>query len=80
MGIKDFKSKWGTCSTRGDISYNWRVVIAPHRIVDYVVVHELAHLTHLDHSSIFWRQVAHLIPDYKECREWLKVNGVSLVV
>jgi len=66
VGIKDFKSKWGTCSTRGEISYNWRVVIAPHRIVDYVVVHELVHLSHLDHSSTFWRQVSHIIPEYKE--------------
>ena len=78
--IKEYKSKWVSCSATCEISYNWRIVIAPHRIVDYVIVHELVHLSHLDHSSTFWRQVSHIIHEYKECRKWLKANGVSLIV
>ena len=62
------------------MEFNWRVVIAPNRIVDYVVVHELAHLRHHNHSPEFWSGVGRVIPDYQECKEWLKVNGRGLEV
>ncbi len=80
IGIKSFKSRWGSCSPRGDLDFNWLVVLAPNRIVDYVVVHELCHLIHHDHSPKFWKEVERVMPDYKGCKEWLKVNGHSLVV
>lgn len=73
--IKHYKSRWGGCSVHGDVYYNWRIIMAPHRIVDYVVVHELCHLKHHDHSRQFWSSVGSVIHDYRDCREWLKVHG-----
>lgn len=78
VSVRDYKSRWGSCSTTGDISYNWRIVMAPHRIVDYVVVHELCHLLEHNHSAIYWRHVERIIPDFQECREWLKRNSKRL--
>ena len=78
VSVKDYKSRWGSCSTKGDISYNWRIVIAPHRIVDYVVVHELCHLLEHNHSAIYWRHVERVISDFQKCREWLKQNSERL--
>lgn len=78
--IKEFKSRWGSCTPYGDIEFNWVIVMAPNRIVDYVVVHELCHLLHHDHSPQFWKEVERVMPDYQECKEWLKVNGHGLVV
>ena len=78
VSVKDYKSRWGSCSTTGDISYNWRIVMAPHRIVDYVVVHELCHLLEHNHSAVYWRHVERIIPDFQECREWLKQNSKRL--
>lgn len=78
--IKEFKSRWGSCTPYGDLEFNWVIVMAPNRIVDYVVVHELCHLLHHDHSPQFWKEVERVIPDYLECKEWLKVNGHGLVV
>ena len=75
VGIKTFKSRWGSCHLSGDILYNWKIVIAPNRIVDYVVVHELCHLKQHDHSETFWKLVAQIIPEHAECKEWLKDNG-----
>jgi predicted metal-dependent hydrolase len=75
VGIQTFKSRWGSCNVRGEILFHWKVVLAPHRIVDYVVVHELCHLKHHDHSAAFWKSVERLMPDYLECKEWLKLVG-----
>jgi len=80
ISLKDYKSRWGSCAVTGDITYNWRIIIAPHHIVDYVVVHELCHMHEHNHSSRFWKLVGRVIPDYKDCREWLKVNGSKLVI
>lgn len=80
VSVKNYKSQWGSCSTTGNISYNWRIVMAPHRIVDYVVVHELCHLLEHNHSAIYWRHVGRVIPDFQECREWLKRNSEQLKI
>ena len=80
VSVKDYKSRWGSCSIHGDISYNWRVIIAPHRIVDYVVVHELCHLKHPNHSPAYWKSVKREISDYEISRQWLKEHGWELVV
>jgi predicted metal-dependent hydrolase len=80
VGIKTFKSRWGSCHLSGDILYNWKIVTAPNRIVDYVVVHELCHLKQHDHSDKFWKLVGQVIPDYAECKEWLRVNGRGLEI
>lgn len=76
--IKDTKSRWGSCSTRRNINYNWRIVLAPAEVIDYLVCHEVAHLAHQDHSPAFWACVGSLCPGYKESRAWLRVKGKSL--
>lgn len=73
--IGNQKTRWGSCSSRGTISYNWRLIMMPEAIMDYVVVHELCHLKEMNHSVRFWKLVASILPDYQECREWLKKNG-----
>lgn len=73
--IGDQKTRWGSCSSRKTISYNWRLIRMPEEIQDYVVVHELCHLLHMDHSRAFWNEVAGVLPDYQERRRWLKENG-----
>lgn len=78
VGVKTFKSRWGSCSAKGRIDYNWKIILAPNRMVDYVVVHELCHLVHHDHSPKFWREVERILPDYQECKAWLKTHSTSL--
>lgn len=80
VGVRDFKSRWGSCHKSGDILINWRIVMAPSGIVDYVVAHELCHLKFHDHSPRFWKELGKVIPDYLECREWLRVNGRVLEI
>src|SRR5512145_2826399 len=76
--ISSARTRWGSCSSRGTLSFTWRLVLAPAEIVDYVVVHELAHLRQPNHSPHFWAIVAEFIPDYKQRRAWLKKHGASL--
>jgi len=76
--VKTYKSRWGSCSSLGDISFHWAIIMAPHYIVDYVVVHELCHMIHHNHSPAFWQQVEKVLPNYSECRGWLKTNGQEL--
>lgn len=78
IGVKTFKSRWGSCSAKGKIDYNWKIILAPNRRVDYVVVHELCHLVHHDHSSQFWKEVERVMPDYQESKDWLKEYSASL--
>ncbi len=78
--VRDYKARWGSCSSTGEISYNWKIILAPHRIVDYVVVHELCHLLEHNHSSRYWVHVKRYVRDWKECRDWLKTNSNSLIV
>jgi predicted metal-dependent hydrolase len=80
IAIKTFKSRWGSCDSRGLVKFNWKLIVAPNRIVDYVVVHELCHLKQHNHSPRFWKCVESVFPDYRECREWLKLNGGILEV
>ncbi len=80
MGIKSFKSRWGSCSAKGYIDFNWKIVMAPNRIVDYVVVHELCHLKRHDHSPQFWKAVERVMPDCLDCKEWLKANAGALEI
>lgn len=76
--IKDTKSRWGSCSNKNNINYNWRVIMAPQHVFDYLVCHEVSHLLHQDHSAAFWNCVASLCPSYKEGRAWLKTKGRHL--
>lgn len=77
VSVRDYRARWGSCSIGGDISYNWRIIMAPHRIVDYVVVHELCHLLEHNHSPRYWRHVARHIPDWKDRRDWLRDNPLT---
>ncbi|HRX22239.1 MAG TPA: SprT family zinc-dependent metalloprotease [Syntrophomonadaceae bacterium] len=76
--IRQQKTRWGSCSSKGNLSFNWRIVMAPAKIMDYVIVHELCHLIRPDHSREFWSLVGSIIPDYKERRTWLKNNAAKL--
>ena len=76
--IKDQKTRWGSCSKQGNLNFNWRIVMAPSDIIDYVVVHELCHLIQMNHSKKFWHLVESHIPDYRERRRWLKQNSIAL--
>jgi len=78
IAIRDQQTRWGSCSAKGNLNFNWRVMMAPATIVDYLVVHELCHLVHLDHSPQFWNLVAAILPDYRERKEWLRKNGPGL--
>lgn len=80
VGVKGYKSRWGTCHLDGRIYFNWRIIIAPHSVVDYLVVHELCHLVHHNHSKRYWKQVETILPDYSEREEWLKLNGRELTI
>lgn len=78
ISIRSQKTRWGSCSSRGTLSFNWRLILAPPVILDYVVVHELCHLQHMNHSADFWNAVAEVMPDYRIRRKWLKVHGNEL--
>ena len=76
--IKTYKARWGSCSLSGAIQFNWKLMMAPESIVDYVVVHELCHLLHHNHSPAFWAAVAQYCPDYRNHSVWLKRHGARL--
>lgn len=78
LTIREQKTRWGSCSSKGNINFNWKLVMSPLEVVDYVVVHELCHLREMNHSEKFWRLVEAVIPQYKVYRKWLKDNGVAL--
>jgi hypothetical protein len=73
--ITSARTRWGSCSAKGTLSFTWRLVMAPLPVIDYVVVHELVHLQVKNHSKEFWRRVEMLMPDYRQHIQWLKTNG-----
>ncbi|HLY75451.1 MAG TPA: SprT family zinc-dependent metalloprotease [Planctomycetota bacterium] len=78
--IRDQKRRWGSCSSNGTLSFNWRLMLAPSEVARYLVAHELAHRVHPDHSRRFWEKVADLCPGFRDQERWLKKYGVSLVL
>lgn len=78
VSIRDQRTRWGSCSNQGSLSFNWRLVMAPPAVLDYVVVHELAHRKQQNHSKDFWQVVAQYYPDYKAARAWLRANSSLL--
>jgi hypothetical protein len=76
--IKDQKRRWGSCSAEGALNFNWRLILAPPDVLDYVVVHEICHLRMLNHSPAFWRLVGSVLPDYRQRKKWLRQNGLFL--
>lgn len=80
VAIRGQKTRWGSCSRLGNLNFNWRLVMAPLPVMDYVVVHELLHLVEPNHSKKFWDLVENVCPDYKDSRDWLKKNGHRLKI
>ena len=78
LTLRDTRSRWGSCSSRGDLMFSWRLVMAPEAVLDYVAAHEVAHLAHMDHSQRFWAEVEGLMPDYARRRDWLRREGAAL--
>ncbi|WP_445365182.1 M48 family metallopeptidase [Microbulbifer sp. ANSA001] len=78
--VRRTKSKWGHCSIRGELQYNWLVCLAPEPVVDYLIAHEVCHLQHHNHSRDFWVLVQSVCPRFKELRRWLRDNGHRLTV
>ena len=77
--IRAQRSRWGSCSSKGNLNFNCLLALVPEEVLDYVIVHELCHLLEMNHSSAFWGNVARLIPDYRIYRKWLKDNGATLI-
>lgn len=80
LQIKDQKRIWGSCTCRGVINLNWRLILAPVDVFDYVVVHELCHLRHRHHQPPFWREVSTVMPGFQRHRDWLKAHGHQLTL
>lgn len=78
--IRSQKTRWGSCSRQKNLSFNWRLVMAPIEVIDYLIVHEIAHIREMNHSPGFWRLVEKACPDYKASRRWLKENGPALTL
>jgi len=80
LSIRAQRTRWASCSANGSMSFNWRLLLAPSRVLDYVVWHEVCHLQVLDHSPRYWALLERRWPDYREDREWLRLNGATLVL
>ena len=78
ISVRDQSSRWGSCSTTGVLSYSWRLILAPPFVLDYLAVHEVAHLVEMNHSPRFWRLVNRLCPDAERAKVWLDVHGADL--
>lgn len=76
--LRQQKSRWGSCSSQGNLNFNWRLIHAPTEVIDYVIVHELAHRRHLNHSRAFWNLVSEYDPEHALHRGWLKRHGMSV--
>ena len=77
--IRNQKTRWGSCSGKGNLNFNCLLMLMPPDIIDYVVVHELCHIKEINHSPAFWREVAKILPDYKKAEAWLKAEGGSIM-
>ncbi|WP_194093823.1 M48 family metallopeptidase [Marivivens aquimaris] len=76
--LRDTRSRWGSCTSRKDLMYSWRLIMAPAEVLEYVAAHEVAHLVEMNHSDAFWNVVEGIYPDYRKVRHWLRVNGQDL--
>ena len=76
--IKDMGFRWASCLKNGDLNFHWKCMLAPLTVIDYVVVHELCHLRHRDHSAAFWNEVDKVLPDWRDRHDWLRMRGAGL--
>jgi len=75
VAVRDQRTRWGSCSRKGTLSFNWRLLILPPEVADYLIYHELAHLRHMNHSARFWKFVQTMCPSFREAERWLRRNG-----
>ena len=80
LDVRELGHRWAACSPQGNLAFHWKCMMAPPTIIDYIVVHELCHYHHLDHTEAFWNEVDKVIPQYHERKEWLRKNGASMDV
>ncbi len=76
--IKDMNYRWASCSKTDALSFHWKCMMAPPKIIDYIIVHELCHIHHRNHTDAFWNEVDKVMPDYRERKSWLKNNGANM--
>lgn len=80
VDVKEIGYRWGVCTADGRLSFHWKCMMAPPKVIDYIVVHELCHLHHRDHTAAFWNEVDKVLPDYLERKNWLRLNGAAFEV
>lgn len=78
--IREQKTRWGSCSQKGTLSFNWKIGLFPESVMNYVIVHEVCHLCEMNHGSRFWALVASIDPDYKDAQKWLRENGAAMIM
>jgi predicted metal-dependent hydrolase len=76
--VMELKNRWASCSAKGNINFHWKCAMAPMDVLQYIIVHELAHLIHLNHTTEFWNEVDKVLPKHEEQMNWLKLNGVGM--
>ena len=80
VDVRELGNRWASCSPRGRLAFHWKCMMAPQTVIDYIVVHELCHFHHRDHTDAFWNEVDKVMPAYRERKEWLRVHGAGLDV
>lgn len=80
VDIVEFKNNWGTCNTERKLTFNYRLIMAPEEIIDYIVVHEMCHLVHMNHERSFWRLVGKILPDYEKRQNWLAIKSPTMTL
>lgn len=78
LRVMELQNRWASCNNKGDLNFHWKCMMAPLTVLDYIIVHEMAHLIHDNHSEAFWNIVDKIIPDYRERKNWLKFNGAGM--
>ena len=78
LDVRELGHRWASCSLKGNLAFHWKCMMAPPTIIDYIVVHELCHLHHMNHTEKFWNEVDKVMPTYRERKEWLKNNGAAM--
>ena len=80
ISIRGQKTRWGSCSSKGNLNYNYLLMLCPDDVIEYVVIHELCHRVYMNHSKRFWEKIEEFCPNYRQARKWFKQNGNSLIV
>ncbi len=78
IAVRELGHRWASCSPKGNLAFHWKCMMAPPTIIDYIVVHELCHFHHLNHTEAFWNEVDKILPSYRERKDWLKKNGAAM--